>query len=255
MLPKIHHSSNTQTTPPSTVVDATSLTSKPTSHQTSPGLSHTSTATHSNSTWQKPTTWQKKPKQSHTDNDTHIRIHDTNINQVHETTFLGVTIDDKLSFRTHIKQTENKISKGLYALRSVKHILPKRHLKLIYHALISSHLSYGIIFWHTAAKTHLHRLNVLQKKALRTITNSEYNAPSAPLFKNELILPLDNMYSLELQKLMYKINRNLLPTSTPTAFTTNAPTHTYSTRHRESNPMPTRYNTHHLAQVAHKSFV
>jgi len=185
--------------------------------------------------------------------DISIQINSTSIDKVKETSFLGVKIDDKLSFQSHIKQTEKKISKGLYALRSVKHILPKKHLKLIYHALVAPHLSYGIIFWHSSAKSHLHRLNVLQKKAIRTITNSDYNAPSEPLFKQENILPLEKIHKFEIQKIMYRINCNLLPTITSNAFAdTHAPVHTHATRYRQTNPMPTRINRHHLS---HKSFI
>jgi hypothetical protein len=193
-----------------------------------------------------------KHSPSNNDIDAPITINSTNIEKVNETTFLGLTIDDKLTFQSHIKQTEKKISKGLYGLHSVKHILPKQHKKLIYHALIAPHLTYGISFWHTHAKTHLHRLNILQKKAIRTITNSEYNSPSEPLFIKEQILPLEKLHIFELQKLMYRLNHNLLPTNIPTAFTTDTPTHTYSTRYRQTNPMPTRLNRHHLT---HKSFV
>ena len=63
---------------------------------------------------------------NHTDQADSITINNTNVQRVNETKFLGVIIDDKLSFRTHIKQTENKLSKGLYALRSAKHFLPKK---------------------------------------------------------------------------------------------------------------------------------
>jgi hypothetical protein len=166
--------------------------------------------------------------------------------------FLGVIIDDKLSFRPHIENTENKVSKGLYALRTAQNFLPKKHLSLIYHALVAPHLSYGITFWHSTTKNHLHKLTVLQKKAIRAISNAEYNAPSAPLFKELRILPLDKLHNFELQKLMFRINHKLLPTPIPTPFTTNAPTHNYRTRFRSTNPMPARTDRHHLT---HKSFV
>ena len=193
-----------------------------------------------------------KPKASTTNIGTQITINNTDILRVNETKFLGVIIDDKLSFQQHIKQTENKISKGLYALRTIKNILPKKHLKLIYHALISPHLSYGIPFWHNSTKQRLHRLTILQKKAIRIITNSQYNAPSSPLFKQERILPLEKLHQAELQKLMYRIHHSLIPNPIPSAFSFNPPAHPYPTRYRNTNPMTTQINRHHLS---HKSFV
>ncbi|ELU13162.1 hypothetical protein CAPTEDRAFT_209955 [Capitella teleta] len=111
---------------------------------------------------------------------TPLHINNTNISQVKESTFLGITIDHKLTFQPHFKRITNTISSGLFALCQVKNMLPRPHLKPIYHALIESNLNYGITFWNTATKTHTQRLKVLQKKALRIITHSDYNAPSAP---------------------------------------------------------------------------
>jgi hypothetical protein len=113
---------------------------------------------------------------------TPLHINNTNISQVKESTFLGITIDHKLTFQPHIKRITNTISSGLFALCQVKNMLPRPHLKPIYHALIESNLNYGITFWNTATKTHTQRLRVLQKKALSIITHSDYNAPSAHLF-------------------------------------------------------------------------
>ncbi|ELT89375.1 hypothetical protein CAPTEDRAFT_197993 [Capitella teleta] len=115
---------------------------------------------------------------------TPLHINNTNISQVKESTFLGITIDQKLTFQPHIKKITNKISSGLFALHQVKNVLPRSHLKPIYHALIESHLNYSITFWNTATQTHTQRLKVLQKKALH-ITHSDDNAPSAPLFASE----------------------------------------------------------------------
>ena len=192
------------------------------------------------------------PKTTATNYPDTISINNTAVHRVHESKFLGVIIDDKLSFRSHIKQVENKVSKGLYALRTAKHFLPKKHLNLIYHALIAPHLTYGSVYWQSTTKNHLSKLTVLQKKAVRIINKAEYNAPSAPIFKELRILPLQQLHTFELLKLMYRIKNQLLPTPIPIAFSTNAPSHTYPTRYRCSNPMPTQTNRHHLT---HRSFV
>ena len=83
-------------------------------------------------------------------------------------------IDKNLSFNPHIEKIRSKVSSGLFALHSVKNILPAHHLKLIYHSLIASHLNYGIIFWGNAPKKHTNKILVLQKKAVRTISSATY---------------------------------------------------------------------------------
>ncbi len=48
--------------------------------------------------------------------------------------------------------------------------------------LVHSHLSYCPIILNCLSKTNLNRLEKVQKKAIRIITNSKYNAHTAPLF-------------------------------------------------------------------------
>jgi hypothetical protein len=64
-----------------------------------------------------------------------------------ETKFLGLTMDDTLSWKQHIEQVINKLCSACYALRNIKHIVPMDTLRVIYFALIHSIISYGIIFW------------------------------------------------------------------------------------------------------------
>ena len=63
------------------------------------------------------------------------------------TKFLGVMIDSKLNFNNHIDMITNKIKSGIFALRNLREFLPKKKLIEVYHALIGSHLRYGILAW------------------------------------------------------------------------------------------------------------
>ncbi len=50
--------------------------------------------------------------------------------------FLGIYIDPSLNFQFHIKHICSKLSKSMFAIRSVKHILPAEALKTLYFSLI-----------------------------------------------------------------------------------------------------------------------
>jgi len=58
-----------------------------------------------------------------------------------------------------------------YALRNVKHIVPENTLRIIYFAHIHAIISYGIIF--SGSSYHANKVFTLQKKIIRTITNTE----------------------------------------------------------------------------------
>ena len=53
----------------------------------------------------------------------------------------------------------------------------------IYNTLILPHLSYATIIWGNCPKTLINRLVVLQKKAIRAITNSSYRAHTASIIQ------------------------------------------------------------------------
>ena len=48
--------------------------------------------------------------------DVHIVLNGTNIEQVTHTKFLGVTTDENLTWREHIKMVETKVSKSIAVL-------------------------------------------------------------------------------------------------------------------------------------------
>src|SRR3984893_16336859 len=100
-----------------------------------------------------------------------ITIENESITRVDSTKFLGVIVDQKLTWQQHITYISLKISKSLNILRRLKYKLPKKCLISLYYSLIYPHLSYCIIVWGSAYNTALHRLIILQKRAIRTIDN------------------------------------------------------------------------------------
>jgi len=66
---------------------------------------------------------------------------------VTEARFLGLTLDNTLSWKKHIEQVVSKMCSACYALRNIKSVVKEDTLKMIYFAHIHSLLSYGTILW------------------------------------------------------------------------------------------------------------
>jgi len=96
--------------------------------------------------------------------------------------FLGIHIDEHLTWKYHIAHVNTKVSRSLFFIKQVKNFLPSESMRTLYFALVHSHFSYGILAWGNANKTVLHRSIVLQKRALRIINNANYNGHTDPLF-------------------------------------------------------------------------
>ena len=101
--------------------------------------------------------------------------------------------DENLDFKYHLRKTSSKLSRALFALHSVKKILPSSALISLYYALFHCHLVYAIEIWSCASWSNINELYLKQKAAIRIISNSTYNAHTQPLFKKLKILPLNLM--------------------------------------------------------------
>ena len=76
----------------------------------------------------------------------------------------------------------------------------------------------------------LHKIYILQKKAVRIICSMAYTAHSAPGFKILKLLTISDISKLQLAEFMYKYSNKLLPKTFQHLFTTNANIHSYGTR-------------------------
>ena len=86
-----------------------------------------------------------------------IYINEQRIEQVKETVFLGVVIDEHLSWIPHISQVARKISKSIGVINRARFFLPKPCLKTLYYCLVYPYLHYCIIVWGSTYKSNLRR--------------------------------------------------------------------------------------------------
>ena len=61
--------------------------------------------------------------------------------------FLGVHIDETLSWKYQINSVCSRIANSNYMINNVKHVLPKSTLFTLYSALVHSHINYGLLIW------------------------------------------------------------------------------------------------------------
>ena len=139
-----------------------------------------------------------------------LTINDQPIEKVNEFKFLGITIDTHLNWKPHINYIGNKLARITGILTRLKHSLPNDTLKIIYDALFLSHINYGLTAWGGNLK-NTSRIGKLQKKAIRAITNSKYNAHTAPLFKSLQCLRLNDIHNLACFKFYYKCKHGHVP--------------------------------------------
>ena len=148
-----------------------------------------------------------------------IQYNHNYIKNTTEAKFLGLVIDETLSWSQQILQLTKRMSMACYALRYIKHSLPIHTLKLIYFAHVHSIMSYGLIFWGSASCAN--KVFLLQKRIIRIIANAGPRDPCRNIFRKMQIFTLYSQYIYSL--LLFTIKNKQL-------FTTNNELHDYSTR-------------------------
>ena len=78
--------------------------------------------------------------------DLHVAINDDKIKRVSTTKFLGILINEKLSWKEHMMKILSKIQRNLGLIYKIKHYLNKNVLLQLYYSMIFCHIKYGILF-------------------------------------------------------------------------------------------------------------
>jgi hypothetical protein len=103
-----------------------------------------------------------------------------------EVKLLGVTIDFKLKFNTHIANTCKKASRQLNVLKRVGKYLNRRGKLTIYHSFILSNFNYCLVTWHFCGETNTKKIEKIQERALRFIYNEYTSSYEDLLCKSKL---------------------------------------------------------------------
>ena len=159
-----------------------------------------------------------------------LQIADTVIEFVDTFKFLGITISKHLTWNNHVMQVTNKIARTIGMMHNLKKILPLNILRILYISLILPHLNYGILAWGRQTK----QLDIIHTKDIRTLTGSNYNAHTEPLFKKMELLKVSDICKLQEIKLYYKLVNKQLPIYFDTFnFQANSNLHDHNTRTRQ----------------------
>ena len=125
-------------------------------------------------------------------------------------TFLGVIIDEHLTWKSHINLVKNKAAKMIGIIKRLKFTLPLSALRILYNAFVLPCLNYGIILW-GGYKTPLQPIHLLQKKAVRLIAGVHYLVTTLNLFYDLNILTVFGLYKFQLAIFMYNHQSRKLP--------------------------------------------
>ena len=179
-----------------------------------------------------------KPRQKKYNHTFQLTINNEAVEQVKEIVFLGVILDEELSWKSHISNVACKISKSIGIMLRASFYLTKRSLLTLYYSIVYPYIQYCNIVWASTYPNNLRRINILQKRAIRVINKSKFDAHTDPLFKNCCILKVNDIFLLQLGNFMYSYRNGLLPEKFNGMFQSNNQIHSYNTRNAKAIRAP-----------------
>ena len=131
-----------------------------------------------------------KPRQKRQILDINLEISQCTIGRVKETVFLGVILDENLTWKPHIADVSRKISKSIGIIYKASFCVPTTSLCTLYFCLVYPYLFNCISVWESTYPSNLNRIFLLQKKVIRIISKSAFDAHTEPIFKLLKIIDL-----------------------------------------------------------------
>ena len=180
-----------------------------------------------------------------------IRIDNHIIERKSEAKFLGVIVDENLTWVKHINAVKMKMSRFIGILYKLKKQLPIQARLQIFQSFIQSHLNYCSLVWGFASKSHIDTLFAKQKQGIRAVMTGYVNYRfkdgkppdhTKPAFELHNILTVHGIITRNTLILMHKLKYmpSLLPKSITQLFPENIPQ--YGTYYDENRDWLTTYS-------------
>lgn len=148
------------------------------------------------------------------------------ISNVQEAKYLGVTIDEHLSWKPHLTNLIRKLRSAAVTIGKLNSCVDRKTVTIAYKAIFESQLRYGILAYYSCFQNNIRMIESIQDNVIRQITKAESHEKVEPLYDKAGILPLRGLYFHTL--LMECIVRN--PDTARTLVENLSPDHDYSMR-------------------------
>ena len=124
-------------------------------------------------------------------NEFDLKIDSNQIKKTRNQKLLGIYIDDKLSWTTHIDHLCSTISSKISLQKQLSRYVSTDIQTKFYQGYIRPLIEYGSVVWGTTSSSNLDRISKLQKHAARILLHADFNTPSAAMFEELGWLPIN----------------------------------------------------------------
>lgn len=179
------------------------------------------------------------------------------LQNIEVTKYLGLLIDSKLSWNSHVDHVKSKISPITGVLYRLQGLLSTSLLRATYYAMIHSHLSYLVSIWGTITKKQISEIQVIQNRAIRNIYRLPWDTHIKDIYLKTNILPFTVLPKYNITCTILQIIHRSSHTNIKPAF--NSDIHQHKTRsqnqiHLASSTHTTKFGINSLQYIAYRQY-
>ena len=162
--------------------------------------------------------------------DFELEIGENKLQRVKQLKYLGVVLDDRLSWSAHVSFLSTKLSRVIGIMYKLRHYAPYDVLRTVYFSLFHSHLCYSLLNWGRANDSLIHSVEILQNKCIRAALFCPRRTPLNAMYKKFNALKLVDLIEISIGNFRYRYSNNMLPLSFCNYFTEISLVHSHFTR-------------------------
>jgi hypothetical protein len=160
-----------------------------------------------------------------------VRINGSSIRRVKQVKYLGVVIDEKLSWSNHVDELCKKINPLIGAFRRCPK-LQNKLAKMVYESFVKSRITGIVVIWSNGPQYLKDRTYSLIIRALRSLFKLNWDVSREEVHRISETKSLRAVINISSCKLIYKICNNMVKSNLKPA--SNAEFHGYPTRNRSN---------------------
>ena len=125
-----------------------------------------------------------------------IEIDDISIQRTDVTKYLGLHIDEYLSWKHHVTQLCKNLMKYFGIFKKLRDSVPKQIARQLYYSFIYSRIDYGIQVYGSCSDTLLSKIQILSNKLVKYLLKLERRTPTNELHKDLKILKVKDIFEV-----------------------------------------------------------
>ena len=172
-----------------------------------------------------------------------ITIGNQKITRMNGIPYLGVNLDETLTWKNHTKYLTEQLIKTASSFKLIKNYIPHKCKRELYFAYIFSKVNYCIEGYGHTTTSNLKQLQIVQNRALKILYNKDWFTPTNELHKSLKLLQIKDIFKISILKFVHRNLNCKLPNIFDNFFSHRISIHQRNTRHaKRLNIIKTKSN-------------